>query len=71
MILPAQVDQLAPLFVACTQSDGTFETIQSLDAGLDMPVLSSSLFRQALIITAKQYENFSLAIDLIQKVPLE
>lgn len=56
--------------MASISSGTTLETIQSQDAGLDTPVMASSLFRQALILAALQSNNATLATSLIQSNPL-
>lgn len=65
------VDQTIPLFMACTSPGNTFDTIKSIDAKLNTPLLPSSFFRQALIATAIRTDNSSLAIELIQKDPVD
>jgi len=60
------VDELVPLFVACTIVSQTIDSIRALDS---QNVLASPLFRQALIVTALQSGHEPLVRALIRHAP--
>jgi hypothetical protein len=62
---------LNQLFLECASENGTIDSVQEADASLETPVMGSVLFRQALFVTALKTGNFMLAIDLIQRDPLD
>lgn len=66
-----QVFHLTLLLLECASENGTIDSVQEADASLETPVMGSVLFRQALFATALKTRNFRLAIDLIQRDPLD